>query len=325
MKNTIAKLAIASAFTLSALNAFAGENLWLYAKGTDTRPKGSFEFKIADTIREDKNVGDYTFHDIRPELEYGITDKLTVFVEAVIYDHDYNVGPDGPCPTCDAGDGTGVFNDTQFGGYDVGLKYNVLSPYKDAFGFSYSLAYERRDRYRLDGSDIDQDSFSGTIFLQKNFLDNTLTTVFNIKAEAERRKSDGGNVIEDELSIDASIAISYRFAPKWFVGLELRHQSDYLNPEDRNAAGTEGFDENGFEEGFQRTSFDLFDTRIGTRHQYGNYFGPTIHFAQKKWWVTGGALWQISGGGSVNAFVQNGRNFDEHEKIHYGFSFGYEF
>ena len=65
--NTIMAAAIATA----TFTASAGENLWVYAKGTDTRPAGSYEFKIADTIRLDKNAGDhYTFHDIRPEIEY---------------------------------------------------------------------------------------------------------------------------------------------------------------------------------------------------------------------------------------------------------------
>ena len=50
------------------------------------------------------------------------------------------------------------------------MKYNVLSPYKDVIGLSFGLAYEHRDKYRLDGGDIDQDSFVGTIFLQKDFL-----------------------------------------------------------------------------------------------------------------------------------------------------------
>tara|TARA_B100001564_G_C20077860_1_gene419166 strand:- start:33 stop:314 length:282 start_codon:yes stop_codon:yes gene_type:complete len=72
-----------------AFPAAAEENLWLYTKATDTRPEGSFELKLTDIIREGKDSGDYTFHDIRPEIEYGITDRLTVGAELMFFDHNY--------------------------------------------------------------------------------------------------------------------------------------------------------------------------------------------------------------------------------------------
>lgn len=61
----------------------AGENQWLYTKGTNSRPQGSFEFKLSDMVKVGKNSGDYVTHDIRPEIEYGITDKLSVSAELV--------------------------------------------------------------------------------------------------------------------------------------------------------------------------------------------------------------------------------------------------
>lgn len=329
MINKATTLAVSAMLGLMATSAVAGENLWVYAKGTDVRPQGSYEFKLHDTIRLDKNAGDhYTFHDIHPEIEYGITDKLTVAAEVVIFRHDYDVGSEaegGPCPMCEAGDGTGKLKKTQFAGYELSMKYNVLSPYKDYIGLSFGLGYERRDKYRLDGGDIDQDSFVALALLQKDLLDDTLVTVLNIKTEFERRKA--GSVVEDELSLEIMAGISYRVAPKWFVGLEFRHQSDYLNPQDKAEAGNtaDGFDSEGYTLGLQKSNFDLSDFRIGSQHQNGNYFGPTAHFAEQKWWVTTGVLWQISGGGSEHADVRNGRNWDEHEKMHIGFTYGYEF
>ena len=312
----------AAALLLSSATT-AEENLWVYAKGTDTRPEGSIEFKLSDTIRIDKNSGDYRFHDIRPEIEYGITDKLTIGAELLIFDHDYKVDDPDLNPMYETQeDAGGRFNDTQYGGYEIALKYNILSPYKDVLGLSFGLAYENREKYRLDGADIDQDSFVGTIFLQKDFLDDTLITVLNIKTEFERRKSPG--VLEEEIALDVAAGISYRIAPKWFVGLEFRHQSDYLNPQEFEEAGQPGYDDKGFSDELDRSSFDLTDFRIGSRHQYGNYFGPTAHYAEKSWWATAGVLWQISGGGSQFSYSENGRNWDEHEKIHIGLSIGYE-
>lgn len=321
MKTKLLMAAVAA--TIAAPAAFAGENLWVYAKGTDTRPEGSFEVKVSDVWRRGKNSGNYDFHDIRPELEYGITDKLSISVEALIFKHDYRVddcmGPmietqGGSCDddgnVVERGEG---FKDTQFGGYEVALKYNVLSPYKDPIGVSLGLGYERRDKYRLDGADIDQDSVATTLFLQKDFLDDTLVIVLNTKLEFERRKSPG--VLEEEISLDVAAGISYRVAPQWFVGLEFRHQSDYLNPQEDGE----------FDPSLKRSSFDLSDFRVGTQHQNGNYFGPTVHFAEQKWWVTGGILWQIAGGGSQHSFSNNNRNWDEHERMHIGFTYGYEF
>lgn len=313
------------ACSLASQTTYAGENLWVYAKGTDTRPEGTSEFKFRDIVRLDKGSGDYQFHDIRLEYEYGINNALTVGIGAIIFDHDYSVDdPElNPMFETQGGEG-GRFDKIQYAGYEVALKYNILSPYKDAFGLSLGAAYEHRDKYRLDGADIDQDSFVGTVFLQKDFLEDTLITVLNIKTEFERRKS--GSVLEEEIAVDIAAGISYRVAPQWFVGLEFRHQSDYLNPQDKAEAGNSPeFDDKGFSTELDRSSFDLTDFRIGSRHQYGNYFGPTFHYAEKKWWATGGVLWQFSGGGSKFSFSRGGRNYDEHEKYHIGFQYGYEF
>jgi opacity protein-like surface antigen len=281
---------------------------------------------LSDTIREGKNSGRYRFHDIRPEIEYGITDSLTVSVEGLIFDHDYRlndcIGPmyETQGGSCEEVDGEEVllergagFDDTQWGGYEVALKYNVLSPYKDVIGLSLGLGYERRDKYRLDGADIDQDSVTTTLFLQKEFMDDTLVLVLNTKVEFERRKSPG--VLEEEIALDVAAGISYRIAPQWFVGFEYRHQSDYLNPQEDGE----------FDPTLDRSSFDLSDFRVGSQHQNGNYVGPTVHFAEKKWWATVGVLWQVSGGGSPHAYVNSGRNWDEHEKMHIGLIYGYEF
>ena len=302
----------AGALLLASPLTQAEENLWIYAKGTDTRPQGSVEVKLSDISRIGKaGAEEYRFHDIRPEIEYGITDKLTIGAEIMIFDHSYKItDPDNdPMYSTQGGEG-GSFNDTQYGGFEVALKYNVLSPYKDFMGFSVGLGYENRDKYRLDGADIDQESFTTTLFFQKNFMDDTLVFVINPKVEFERRKSP--DVLEEEISLEFAAGVSCRFKPKWFAGLEYRHQSDYLSVE-----------ENGeFEEGVKPSSFDLTDFSLGDQYQRGDYFGPTIHYAEKTWWATAGVLFQVNGGGG---YKKNGKNYDEHEKYHVGLTFGYEF
>lgn len=151
MKKAFLALAVVC---LLSVEARADESLWIYTQGTDTRPKGSWELKLANISRIGKDSSDYTFHDFRPEIEYGITDRWTVSFEAMIFDHDYSVDDDTLQPMFDTQGGEGGrFNDTQFAGIEAGFKYNILSPYKSALGLSVGFAYEYRRRYRLDGAE----------------------------------------------------------------------------------------------------------------------------------------------------------------------------
>lgn len=311
-----------SALTLCGLmcgasTVHAEENLWLYTKGSDTRPQGSTEIKISDIFRTGKAASDYDFHDIRFEAEYGLTNRLTIGAEVMVFDHDYEVFDEDLEPYVETQGGLGSsFKDTQFGGYELALKYNVLSPYKDALGLSFGLAYERRDVYRLDGAEIDQDSIVVSAFIQKNYLDDTVTLAINPKLEYERRSTPG--VFEEELALDISAGISYRFQPGWFAGLEFRHQSDYLNP----------LEDGEYDPELQITDVSLsnFNFSVGSQHQRGNYVGPTVHYAAPKWWATAGALYQFEGQGNAPGVNNSGgRNWDEHERWHIGLTFGLEF
>ncbi|MCG8379299.1 MAG: hypothetical protein MI865_07480 [Proteobacteria bacterium] len=293
--------------------AHAGENLWVYTRGTDTRPKGTYEAKLNYIARIDKDSGSYAFHDIRPEIEYGFTNKFTMSGALLIFHHDFSgieVGNDPVHETQEANGGS--VNQTVVGGFEIKAKYNILSPYKDFMGLSVGLAYERRNNYRLDGADIDQDSIVPQIFLQKNFLDDTLVFAVLGKMELERRVTPG--VLEEEIAFEVAAGVSYRVAPKWYVGFEFRHQSDYLCVEEDGIP----------EAGVECSEFDFFDWNVGDQFQNGNYVGPSIHYAEQKWFATLGVVYQIFGGGD-NAFNKGNRNFDEHEKYHVGFHLGYNF
>lgn len=309
------KTIVASAIMVASLGATAEENLWVYTKATDTRPQGSWELKLSDISRIGKGSGYYAFHDIRPEVEYGITDRLTVGVEAMYFVHDYMVQTDELAPMSDSGNKNRHYS-ADFGGYELTLKYNVLSPYKDAFGLSFGLGYENRTKYRLDGADILQDSYTATVFAQKNYLQDTLTFALNWKTEFEERRA--AEVYEEEIAFDVSAGVSYRVKPKHFVGLEFRHQSDYLSPKENGEYA---------DSTLRPSSFKNFPTVIlGTQHQNGNYVGPTYHYAEQNWWITAGVLFQIHGDGAApGASNTHGRNYDEHEEVHLALIYGYEF
>ncbi len=292
--------------------AHADESLWLYAKGAETLPKGDTEAKVAVISRRGKAQSDYVFNDIRLEVEHGVTDRLTLYGELVIFNHEYSTRNPDLQPLFDTQGGAGGrFRKTSIAGFDVGARYNILSPYKDPIGFAVSVEYDRRTKYRIDGAGIDQNEFDLTLHFQKNFLNNQLVLAFSPKIEWEDRKSPG--VIEKEIALDISAGVSYRVAPRLYIGGEFRHQSDYLSPLD---TATGQYDPN------LRPS--KFPFNFGSQYQNGNYLGPTVHYATQKSWGTAGVLWQISGGGKF-AINEGGRNVDEHEKVHIGLTIGREF
>lgn len=313
---------IAAIAIIASTNVHAEENLWVYTVGTDTRPKGSWEVKLTDIMMKGKSSGDYTRQEIRPAVEYGVTDKLTLGAQAIIFKHDYSIKNEElePMYGTQGGEG-GKYNHTTLSGYALMSKYNILSPYKDPIGLSIGFTFDTRERYRLDGANINQKSYIGKVFLQKNWLDDKLTLAFNSVTELERRKGTGesgeGDVLEEEISLEFMTGLSYRFAPKHFFGVEWRHQRDHLTPTERGES---------LNPGDQQSNFDLNNIRLGTNHQYANYFGPTYHYAEKNWWATIGALWQIAGGGKAGRGINgDGKNWDEHERVHIGLLTGYEF
>lgn len=315
MKHSLSRslpLAITAVMAIPSA-AHADESLWLYTKGAETLPKGETEVKVGVISRRGKADSDYAFNDVRIEAEHGITDRLQVYGEIAIFNHDYStVNPDlQPFYDTQGGAG-GRFKKTQIGGIEAGLKYNILSPYKDPIGLAVTVGWDHRFKYRLDGAKIDQDAVELQLHFQKNFLNNQLVLAFSPKIEWEHRVSPG--VIEKEIALDIAAGVSYRVAPKWYVGAEFRHQSDYLSPLDTTTSPPE-HDPN--------LSPSKFPFKFGSQYQNGNYVGPTVHYADKKWWATAGVLWQVAGGGKF-AFNRNGLNVDEHEKVHIGLTFGLE-
>jgi len=292
--------------------AHADESLWIYTQGAETLPAGRTEMKVSDVWRSGKVDSDYSMHDIRLEAEHGVTDRLTVYGELIVFNHNYSTtNPDlQPFYDTQGGEG-GRFNETQLAGFEVGAKYNILSPYSDPIGLSTSVSFDRRTRYRLDGAEIDQTAWEFQLFFQKNFLDNQLVLAFSPQIELENRTSPG--VIEKEIALDIAAGASYRVAPSLYIGAEFRHQSDYLSPLD-TATGE-------YDPELRPSNIGLFNLKFGSQYQNGNYFGPTVHYAQQEWWVTAGVLFQVAGGGG---FSRDGRNWDEHERVHAGLIFGIE-
>ncbi len=289
---------IAATLLLAATTVRADENLWVYARGAETLPKGEVEVYLSNLFKIGKDTGSYLAWDIRPEIEYGVTDRLTLSADILTHYHNYRDLPFDPYTDLDR-------NKSTFGGFDVKLKYMILSPYKEPFGLALGRAYERRYAYRLDGAKTRQNSLKPALYLQKNFLDDTLIVAVNGSLEFERRHfKDGSGILEEEISLDVAAGISYRFAPNWYIGFEARAQADFL----------------------EAAFISVNELNWGRNFQRGIYAGPSIHYGGKHYWATLGVLTQVWGGpdkGSPDS--DNGKNWDEHERFHVGFTVGRNF
>jgi hypothetical protein len=150
-----------------------------------------------------------------------------------------------------------------------------MSPYKDPFGLA--LYFEPTfgpNFFELEGK----------IILQKNFFDDRLVMAFNFTWAPEIRPPlpAPGNV---ETDINLGLGASYRFAENWHIGWE------FLNEREMNG-------------------WDWWNYSNWTNS--GFYTGPTLHYANRRFFFTLTALEQLPWGVDYanKGNVVNGRNFD---------------
>ena len=273
-------LLLASIATLAASPAFADENMFGYTYGADTLPKGKFELYNWTTWRHSKGTGNYDAFDVQFELEYGITDRFQTSTY-LMFDGRNQSGLD-PAEYAD-------YSGFRFDGIKQSFKYNVLSTYKDAFGLSFYVEPGYSKFHKITGERIDEFELETKIIFQKNFLDDTLIVALNLTPEFEWYLPKGGGT-ETEFVFEATGGISYRVAPKWFVGLEGRYHTEF--PE------------------------------YGEQEHQAIFAGPNLHYGAKDWWFTMTWLPQIWG--SPNEGTGD-RHFGEHEKSELRLKVGYNF
>jgi hypothetical protein len=257
--------------------AEADESLFGYLRGAETLPKGAIEVVQTTTRRWDKGAGDYTAYDSKTELEYGVTDRFTSAVYLLgqaVKTQDILI--DGYIPK-DADTGL------KLSGFELSAKYNFLSPAKDDFGLAgyVSGAYTTLDPHS--GQKKDKYTVEGWLLGQKNFLDDQLIWVGNVGMEATYAKRkpidnlpagfDWPTGAEMEIGITAGTGVSYRIAPKWFIGAEALYDTE-------------------------------FETEVG-QERWSVQAGPNVHYGDKNWWFTLSWLPQLRGGGEKFAQQDN--------------------
>lgn len=296
--------AVVTALAFSGV-AGADEALFGYVYGAETLPKGRLELQTALTHRWDKGRGHFAVNELQTELEYGLTDRLTLSGYLMFLGVDHR-----DAFPATAEDGEPLYPDREgafFRGAKVQLKYSVLSPYlNDGWGLAFIVEPQYVRRFRVDGAKTRQLELETGVLVQKNFFDDQLVLAYNGLVARERRVLlEDGSAVEHEWEYTNSLGASYRVAPKWFLGLEARHHMDVLqNP----------------------------DTGTYSKNQYSFFAGPTLHYGTKGWWVTATYLRQWRGNppyarsvGEVVGGIDDHLHLDENEKNEMRFKLGIDF
>jgi len=275
---------------LGASAAQADERYFGYVYSAEVMPKGQTEAEFWITDRRGKDAGHYDAQDYRLELEHGFTNRLTVSGYANFESHHIRgLEPDFDTRSRDFG----------FAGASAEFKYNVLSPYKDGVGLTLYAEPGWARISKHSGSKKTEYELELKAIVQKNFMDDRLVwaTNFTFEPEWEREvefEPSGEREVEweKELKLELTSGLSYRVAPRWFVGGEARYASIYPD----------------WTEGLHREAYAVFA-------------GPAVHYAGKKMWATASFMPQLFGGPSP----ARSRELDEFDKREFRLIVGYNF
>ena len=285
MKTAIPALATLAAAALCT--ARADENFFGYSYGAETLPKGKGEAYSWTTARLGKGPGHYAGFDFQQELEYGITDRLQMSFYFTERYHSFSVEEDGAAKR---------LRRFSYDGNQVEFKYNVLSPFKDAVG----LALYVEPRYSLiekeSGDKVLELEMETKVILQKNFLDDQLVTALNLTTEFawNRPRPSGGLGFGTELAAEVTGGISYRVAPKWFVGVEARYETAFPN------------------------------MNLHAQESWAFFAGPAVHYGGERWWATLTWLPQLTGD-APDSTRSSQLDLEHHERQEIRLKVGYNF
>lgn len=263
--------------------ARADENIFAYSYGSETLPKGGTEAYVWATDRRGKGLGDYRAQDYKLELEHGFSDRF----QSSIYLNFISHHIDGLEPELDDRD-----RDLAWNGMQASFKYALSSPYKDGLGVAIYVEPGFARYGKKSGERANQVSLETKLLLQKNLMNDKLIWVGNVTAEQEFEHEQGSEW-ESELELELSSGLAYNVAPGLHLGAEGRYIAAYEN----------------FPNEFKRAD-------------YAAFFGPTIHYATRKWWATLSYQPQIFGGPDVRS---DSRNLADYEKREIRLKLGYNF
>ena len=266
---------VAHAATMFALLASAAvradENNFGYAYGTEVLPKGHSEVYQWVTYRSGKADGSYRALDLQTEFEHGFTERL----QGSLYINSIQHHVSGVTDFTDR-------SQFRFNGIQGSLKYSLSSPYTDSVGVALYVEPGYKRYSRKSGEREDIYFFESKLLLQKNAMEGALVWVANLTAELEREHAIDEEEWETELELQFSGGVSYRIAPRWFIGAETLVTS-----------------------AFEAAHLD----ELG---EYAVFAGPNVHYASSRWWATLAVMPQLTGW-PENSGSRNLVNFEEVE------------
>jgi hypothetical protein len=264
----------------------ADENLFGYTYTADVLPKCKWEAEQWITERLGKESGTFAATDFRTEIEYGFTDRLqgSLYLN---YNYFY---------VRDAQASSGPLDDrNQFGvsGVSSEWKYQLLSPYKDSFGFTLYLEPGYGTIEPSDGSHHQEFELEGKLILEKHWLEDALVGAFNYTIEPEWEKGHGDSSFNVHLKMEGTTGLSYRIAPRWYAGLETRVQTEFE------------------------------DADLNKSQFVATFVGPVLHYGTKRWWATLTVLPQVWGWPDSRG--KGGLTLDDHERLEVRLKMGFNF
>lgn len=261
---------------------YADEPIFGYVYGTDLLPRHGWETEQWVSVQEGQSRGRYANALFRLEVEHGITDKLQIsgyfnFRYVSANGNDVLGGTSGLGIDGDH-DPSRAFSAWKNEGISLELIYRVLSPYKSPIGLAFYAEPELKP---------DEDALELRAILQKGFLDDTLVLAANLMFEPEREKKkneEGNTEIEHDTKAELDLGLSYRLAPRWFLGGELR----------------------------EANAFSGYTLAHGNQEHTALFLGPTIHYGGERWFATLTILRQIY----ADAFTDDQRQNTVDHKIY---------
>ncbi len=185
----------------------ADERFFTYIYETETLPQGRWEFEQWLTLRQGYPKGDRNFNqniwDFREEIEYGLTDKLSISGYL-------NFRSDQKTARTAGEEDSNEFN---FKGISTEIKYQILSPNTDPIG----LALYFEPTYNGDEQELEY-----KLLMSKNLGDRW---VFAANVAFEQEWEHEEDMTKTESVFELTSGFAYRITPHWSIGLETRYHS----------------------------------------------------------------------------------------------------
>lgn len=270
---------------VSTTTLFAHEEPFGYSRGAQSEAQGEWEVTQWATARTGKESGRYWGLDLRTELEYGVTDR---FQTAIYLNSAYHFLQNSH------GSSESFEDRNQFGlnGGSIELKYQLLNPRNDRWGFAVYFEPGYSSISGVDGSRHDEYELETKLILQKNFFNDRLITVLNYTLEPEFER-EAGSPWSTSLGMAWSGGASWRFSSRWRLGVEARLVTEFEDAD------------------LHRAEYLVLS------------LGPTVHYTSDHFFATLTVLPQVIGWPDARGVA--GLHLDEKEKLEVRLKVGTEF